>query len=179
MAKTGSFVPVNNVTPNLRVLRANTRIALGNGVVRAMTTATNAMARQVIAASTDTGARRAAGYAPLFKLSASRQSAWDRGNGPGRVESGRMLGSVGWRMRGMNGPKKTARVGFIDAPAYTTLQELGGGSGRNRRAIPPMMAFSLGRTVFAARFEADMSLAQVQAIRAAREGNRLKERFDA
>lgn len=141
-----SIVIRDSVSPRLMLLQGNIQIALADGVTESLSIATNKIRRRVITATTKTGKMRVAGIKPRFKV----RPAWYLGNGPGRVESGKMLASARYQVNEKNG-KVTGRGGFLKAPNYLELQELGNGK------IEPMLAYQMGLTTFEARFPATMN----------------------
>jgi len=144
----------DGVTPRLFKLHQNINTALQVGMSESMAQATKVITGRVISAHTETGRRRVAGLPPQFRP----RAAWWDGRGPGRVESGRLLASARWQLTN-SGRVLTGRAGFINPPSYTAKQELGDGK------IPPMLAFQLGHTSFAAKFDPIMQQRVGQAIR--------------
>jgi hypothetical protein len=156
----------DNVTPRLRLLPTNTYAALETGATEAVSISVKAIRKQVIGAKTKTGIRRAAGLPPLFKP----RAAWFLGNGPGRVESGRMLASARWQATvTAHGISMTA--GFINPPRYTALQEEGS---PGQHGVPAMLAYAKGHTTMQARFVPTMNKYVERGVRYAQQGQVLQ-----
>lgn len=152
----------DNVTPRLMLFPANIHAALETGATEAVSVSVKAIRAQVIAAKTKTGLRRVAGGKPFGKP----RPAWFLGNGPGRVESGRLLASARWQAT-VTATGISLTAGFINPPSYTALQEEGS---PGLRGVPAMLAYAKGHTTMTARFIPTMNKYAERGVRYAQQG---------